>query len=217
MSGAAAPLPHRNQPVLFRGEEPSQAGAALILLHGRGATAESILGLAGELDTTGLSIVAPQAERSTWYPQSFLAPLEVNRAGIDGAVEVIDSIVDDLLRRGLARERIVLGGFSQGACLSLHYAFTRPVRYGGVVALSGGLIGPPGTVFEPTGDLDGTRVFLGCSDVDPHIPADRIRESHQAFTAAGARSEMQLYPGMPHTVNTDEIARVDALLHAARG
>ena len=206
-----------DDPSEARGTDPSQAEAALILLHGRGASAESILGLAGELQTDGLTVVAPQAEGNTWYPQSFLAPLEVNRAGVDRAVAVIDSLVDDLERKGLARERIVLGGFSQGACLALHYAFTRPARYGAVVALSGGLIGPPGTVFEPAGDFDGTPVFLGCSDVDPHIPAERVRESHEAFSAAGARSEMQLYPGMPHTVNADEIGRVDALIAEARG
>jgi predicted esterase len=186
------------------------------MLHGRGASAQSIISLADELDTTGFTVLAPQAEGNVWYPQSFLAPREVNQPGIDAAFTAIEHIIGELAAAGVDRGRTVLLGFSQGACLASDYAFNRPGRYGGVIALSGGLIGPPGTEFRPAGDLEGTPVFLGCSDVDPHIPAERVRESHEAFTRAGSAAEMQLYPGMPHTVNAEEIARANDILRAVR-
>jgi predicted esterase len=211
-----AELPHQDQPILRRGADPADASAALVMLHGRGASAQSILALVDELDTDGLAIVAPQAEGNVWYPQSFLAPREVNQTGIDGAFTLIERIIGELVGAGIARERTVLLGFSQGACLATDYAFNHAGRLGGVIALSGGLIGPPGTAFQPTGDLGGTPVFIGCSDVDPHIPAERVRETHEAFQRAGAASDMQLYPGMPHTVNTDEISRANDILRQAR-
>jgi predicted esterase len=186
------------------------------MLHGRGASAQSIIGLADVLDTTGLSILAPEAEGNVWYPQSFLAPREANQEGIDAAFAVIDGIIDELAAAGVDRAHTVLLGFSQGACLTSDYVFNHPDRFGGVIALSGGLIGPPGTEFRPVGDLEGTPVFLGCSDVDPHIPAERVRETHEAFTQAGAAAEMQLYPGLPHTVNAEEIARATEMLRAVR-
>jgi predicted esterase len=217
MSRSNSALPHHDQPILRGSADPADAAAALIMLHGRGATAESILGLAGELEVHDIAIAAPQAAGNVWYPQSFLAPREVNQAGIDGAFALIERIIGDLVGRGVPRERTVLLGFSQGACLATDYAFNHAGRLGGVIALSGGLIGPPGTRFRPTGDLGGTPVFLGCSDVDPHIPAERVRETHEAFRASGAASEMQLYPGMPHTVNADEIARANDIIRRARG
>ncbi|NBF41636.1 MAG: phospholipase [Spirochaetes bacterium] len=202
--------------VVRRGADPADAEAALVMLHGRGASAQSIIGLADELDTTGLSILAPEAEGNVWYPQSFLAPREMNQAGIDAAFAVIDGIMDELAAAGVDRARTVLLGFSQGACLASDYVFNHPGRFGGVIALSGGLIGPPGTDFRPAGDLEATPVFLGCSDVDPHIPAERVRETHEAFIHAGAAADMQLYPGMPHTVNAEEIARANDILRAVR-
>lgn len=198
------------------GADPTDAEAALVMLHGRGASAQSIIGLADELDTTGLTILAPEAGGNVWYPQSFLAPREVNQAGIDAAFAVIDHIIDELAAAGVDREHTVLLGFSQGACLASDYVFYHPGRFGGVIALSGGLIGPPGTEFRPAGDLEGTPVFLGCSDVDPHIPAERVRETHEAFTHAGAAADMQLYPGMPHTVNAEEITRANEILRRVR-
>lgn len=217
MSTSGTEMPHQNQPILRRGADPADAAAALIMLHGRGATAESILGLADELDVSALTVAAPQAEGSVWYPQSFLAPREVNQPGIDGAFALIERIIGDLVGRGIPRERTVLLGFSQGACLASDYAFNHAGRLGGVIALSGGLIGPPGTEFRPAGDLGGTPVFLGCSDVDPHIPAERVRETHEAFRNSGAASEMKLYAGMPHTVNADEIERANEIIRRARG
>jgi predicted esterase len=217
MSTSNTGLPHRDQPILRRGADPADAEAALIMLHGRGATAESILALADELEVNDVTIAAPQAAGNVWYPQRFLEPREVNEAGIEGAFALIERIIGDFVREGVPRERTVLLGFSQGACLATDYAFNHTGRLGGVVALSGGLIGPPGTEFHPTGDLDGTPVFLGCSDVDPHIPAERVRETHEALLGSGAASEMQLYPGMPHTVNADEIARANDIIRRARG
>jgi predicted esterase len=203
-------LPHQNEHVIREGAAPSEAKAALIMLHGRGASAESILALADELETEGVALLAPQAEGNVWYPQSFLGPREANQKGIDGAFSLISSLLAELEESGIQRERVMLLGFSQGACLALDYLLHHPGRYGGAFALSGGLIGPPGTPFEAAGSLGGTPVFLGCSDTDPFIPAERVIESHEALQAAGARSEMQLYPGMPHTVNADEITLINA-------
>jgi predicted esterase len=219
MTGQDNRHPHQDQPVLRRGTEPERAQGALIMIHGRGASAEDMLDLAGELDVQGLSLIAPQAEGRVWYPESFLAPREANGAHIDGAFMLLDRLIAELGEHGLARESIALVGFSQGACLAADYAFNRSGAgspLGGVIALSGGLIGPSGTEFTPGADLAGMPVFLGCSDTDPFIPAERVRESHEAFRRAGATTTMQLYPGMPHTVNADEIAHANRLIARLR-
>lgn len=213
---SAHELPHSHAQILRRGSQTGEARAGLIMLHGRGATAESILALAEELDIEETAVLAPQAEGSVWYPQSFLAPREANQPGIDGAFAVVSSLIAELEGAGVPAERICLLGFSQGACLAADYLLHYPGRYGGVLALSGGLIGPPGTAFEPAGTLSGTPVFLGCSDSDPFIPAERVAETHEALERAGAASEIQLYPGMPHTINADEVARVNRILRGTR-
>jgi predicted esterase len=203
---------HENQLVLRGGLDARDAQAALILIHGRGASAADIMSLAGSLDVSGLRLVAPQAEGRVWYPQSFLAPREHNEEGIQGAFRLIGELIDELETEGITRNRIMLLGFSQGACLSLDYVYHHPARYGAVFALSGGLIGPPDTEFPPRSELAGTPVFIGCSDVDPFIPADRVRESHAALEASGAEIETKIYPGMGHTVNSDEISRVNRII-----
>jgi len=208
---------HIGQPVLHSGEEAGNARAALIMLHGRGASAQSILGLAESLDTEGLTLRAPQAEGSVWYPQSFLAPREANQAGIDGAFTVIRSLVDELGAAGIPKERIMLLGFSQGACLATDFLYHHPEPYGAIFALSGGLIGPPGTTWEDRSGLTGTRAFVGCSDTDPFIPVERVRETHETLQRAGAESTLRLYPGMPHTVNEDELSHINEMISAVRG
>ena len=219
MTGQDDRHPHGDQPVLRRGSEPERAQAALVMIHGRGASAEDMMALADELDVEGLSLIAPQAEGRVWYPESFLAPREANEAHIEGAFKLLDRLIGELGEHGLARGNIALVGFSQGACLALDYTFNRSSTgrpLGGVIALSGGLIGPPGTDFTPGADLSGMPVFLGCSDTDPFIPAERVRESHEAFRRAGAQSTMQLYPGMPHTVNADEIEHANRIIAGVR-
>lgn len=206
--------PHSGQPVLAAGEPLETARAAAVFVHGRGASAASILGLAAEFDAPGVAFLAPQAAGSTWYPNSFLAPLEANQPWLDSALEMVGAVLGRLEAAGFASSRVLLLGFSQGACLALEYAARNARRYGGVVGLSGGLIGPDGTPRDYAGSLDGTPVFLGCSDVDPHIPEPRVRHSADVLARLGADVDMRLYPGMGHTVNQDELNRVQEMLDA---
>lgn len=204
--------PHIGDRIVGAGSPLGQAKAAMILIHGRGAPAEDILGLAGELDRPDLAYLAPQAQGYTWYPYSFMAPMEQNEPGLSSGLALIGDLLERLEQAGIPPERTILLGFSQGACLSLEYAARNARRFGGVVALSGGLIGPPGTPREYSGTLDGTPVFLGCSDRDPHIPLVRVQESTQVLERMGATVTEKIYPGMGHTVNEDEIEHVRAML-----
>lgn len=197
--------PHQNQPLLTAGAPLERAQAAMILVHGRGATAESILALAAELDQPGFAYLAPQAAGNTWYPNSFLAPIEQNEPGLSSGLAVIEEVLGDLAAAGLSPQRVMLLGFSQGACLATEYVARNARRYGGVAGLSGGLIGPPGTPRDYDGSLDGTPVFLGCSDVDFHIPKQRVQETTAVLQRMGAAVTERLYRGMGHTVNQDEI------------
>jgi predicted esterase len=189
-----------------------EAEAAVVMIHGRGASAESILTLADELGRPELAYVAPQAAGYTWYPNSFLAPIERNEPYLSSALETLEGLLAKLEAEGIPAERTVLLGFSQGACLSLEFAARHAQRFAGVVALSGGLIGPPGTPREYEGLFDGTPVFLGCSDRDPHIPEARVHESADIFRRMGAQVTERIYPGLGHTVNEDELSWVRDLL-----
>lgn len=211
------PDPHAGRPVLAAGPAPEEAPATLILLHGRGASAEDILSLSEGLGLSKLSALAPRAAGNTWYPQSFLAPLEANQPHLDSALGRLDSIVADLLARGIESGRIALLGFSQGACLACEFVARNPRRYGAVMALTGGLIGPPGTPRDYPGSLAGTPVFLGTSDPDPHVPLARVRETQEVFSRMGAGVELRRYPGMPHTINEDELGACRALLARLTG
>lgn len=204
--------PHRGQPVLSSGPPIAEARLVAILLHGRGGSAEDILGLSRELSATDVAYLAPQAAGQTWYPFSFLAPIPKNEPGISSGLRVIAGLVDDLDARGVSADRVVLMGFSQGACLTLEFAARHARRYAAVAALSGGLIGPPVTPRDYAGAFDGMPVFIGCSDVDPHIPLERVRESTEMLRAMGAAVDERIYRGMSHTVNEDELSAVDALL-----
>jgi len=206
--------PHASQAVLRAGPTPEEAGATLVLLHGRGASAESILALYEELGLDGVAAVAPQAAGSTWYPQSFLAPTELNQPCLDSALKKVDSVIGELLARGVPSERIAILGFSQGACLTSEYVARHPRRYGAVMALTGGLIGPAGTPRDYPGSLDGTPVFLGTSDPDPHVPFARVQETRDVMAQMGANVEVRRYPGMPHTVNEEEVAICRRMLEA---
>ena len=206
--------PHGGQPILRRGPAIAQARLAVVLVHGRGDSAAGILSLADEFDLPDVTWLAPQAAGNTWYPFSFLSPIERNEPGLSSALRVLGGLVDTLGSEGLARERIALMGFSQGACLAQEFAARHAARYAAIVGLSGGLIGPPGTPHQYAGGFDGTPVFLGCSDVDPHIPVERVRESAEVFTAMGARVDARIYSDMGHTVNRDEIDAVSAMLRS---
>jgi predicted esterase len=206
--------PHQGQPVKLAGLPLQNARAAVILVHGRGATAESILTLVPALDVEGFAFLAPQASGNTWYPNSFLAPIPSNEPGITSGLRAIGDVVSVVNAAGIPAERTIVLGFSQGACLSLEYTARNAKRYGGIACLSGGLIGPDGTPRDYAGSYDGTPAFLGCSDVDGHIPADRVLESGAVLERLGAKTTVKLYPGMGHLVNEDEIQHVRALMQA---
>ena len=204
--------PHGGQPVLASGAPVAKARLVAILVHGRGASAEDILSLTRELRVKDIAYLAPQAADGSWYPYTFLAPIERNEPGLSSALQVLSSLVQEAGVQGVPTSRIALMGFSQGACLSLEFAARHAQRYAAVIGLSGGLIGPPGTPRDYRGKLDGTPVFLGCSDIDPHIPLERVHETADVFKRMGATVDERIYPRMGHTVNRDELEAVNALL-----
>lgn len=210
--------PHQGQPIYTSGKPLAEAKAAMILVHGRGASALNILELAQELPHPDFIYLAPQAADSTWYPYSFLEPMARNEPGLSSGLQAIGDVVAQVEADGILAERIILAGFSQGACLASEYMARHAQRYGGLLAFSGGLIGPPGTARDYAGSLAGTPVFLGCSDVDFHIPLERVEETAVIFTKMGAAVNKQIYPGMGHTIVPDELEHarkiVQSLLRA---
>ena len=209
--------PHANQPVrtagLPLGALPTpRAQAAMLMAHGRGATAESILTLSQAWNVPGFAYLAPQAAGNSWWPNRFLDPIESNEPYLSSALAAVESALATLKRAGIPPERTLLLGFSQGACLALEFAARHARRYGGVAALSGGLVGPDGTPRDYAGSLDGTPVFLGCSDADFHIPKARVEHSADVLRRLDAVVTMRLYPNMEHTVNEDELAFVEGLM-----
>jgi len=200
--------PHQGQPVLVAGKPLEDAKAAMLLIHGRGATAESILSLADELPHPDFTYLAPQAAGSTWYPNSFLAPIASNEPYLSSALKAVSDLLDRLTEAGIPLEQTILLGFSQGACLALEFAARHAQRYRGLVGLSGGLIGPEGTPRDYPGSLGGTPVFLGCSDVDFHIPKERVLDSAEVLGRLGGQVTTKLYPNLGHTVNQDELDSV---------
>ena len=204
--------PHRGQPIVRRGPEPPAARLSAILVHGRNASASDILTIADDLGLADVAFLAPEASGHTWYPYSFLKPLVDNEPRLTSALGVLDSIVGALQRRGVASDRIAILGFSQGACLTLEYAARHARRYAAIAGFSGGLIGPDGTPRSYAGSMDGTPVFLGCSDVDPHIPLARVHETAGIFRQLNASVDERIYPGMGHLVGADEIDAARSLL-----
>lgn len=205
---------HQGQPVLTAGEPLEQARAAMLMLHGRGATAEDILSLAGEFQLSGFTYLAPQAAARTWYPNRFTAPIEQNEPWLSSALQVVGDLYSHVLEVGIRPERIMLLGFSQGACLALEFAARNARRYGGIVGLSGGLIGPDDRQPKYMGSMDGTPVFLGCSDVDFHIPRERVDQAAEVMRALNGQVVERLYPNMDHTVNQDEIDFVRGMMQS---
>lgn len=203
---------HQDQPLLTDGAALADADVALILLHGRGAAARGMLRLTDEIDRPGVAYLAPQAAQRSWYPESFMAPVEQNEPALSSALRVVGDTIAHATDAGVPADRVVLLGFSQGACLATEYAYRHPQRYGGIVGLSGGLVGPDGTEFDAHGTLDGTPVFLGCSDQDPYIPLNRVRETAEVFRHLEADVTERIYEGMGHTTNEDEMEYLRSLL-----
>jgi phospholipase/carboxylesterase len=204
--------PHRNQPVLQRGKPLNAAKGAVVLLHGRGASADDILGLAQDFDLPELANLAPEAAEHTWYPYSFLLPIEQNQPWLDSALKLVGETVQRAIAAGIERQNVAIVGFSQGACLATEFVVRNATRYGGLVAFTGGLIGPPGAKFVYSGDLAGTPCFLGAGDRDPHVPWKRVEESAAVLSDLGAAVTLRRYPGLPHTINQDEIDHAKIIL-----
>lgn len=206
--------PHGAEAVLEAGVPLDRARLAVIMAHGRGASADDMIALAGALRVGGVAYLAPQAAGYAWYPHPFMTDIARNEPGLSSALRRIEGLIARAGEAGLGPDRVVLMGFSQGACLALEFAARHARRYAGIAGLSGGLIGPPGTPRDYAGSFDGTPVFVGCSDVDPHIPLERVRESAEVFRGMGAAVDERIYEGMAHTVNLDEISAVRAMLEA---
>ena len=206
--------PHAQARIVTAGRPATEAGSALVLIHGRGASAEDIMALARTLDAPESALVAPQAQQGTWYPYSFLAPLERNEPHLSSALMLVAAIVGILEENGIPKARQLLLGFSQGGCLALEFVGRNARRYGGVAGMSAGLIGPPGRQWDFGGSLEGTPVFIGCSDRDPHIPQERVEESGRELARIGGALDVRIYPGLGHTVNRDELDRLQQMVEA---
>ena len=210
--------PHAAGEIYRAGVALEEAAGVVILLHGRGASARDILSLAGALGGgLKLAFLAPQAAGSTWYPNSFLAERESNEPWLSSALAKVESVVEMAVAAGITRERIVVGGFSQGACLSTEFIATHPARYAGLVAWTGGLVGPLGSDVSHSGDLAGTPAFQGSGDPDPHVPWSRVEESARVLTAMGANVTSRRYLGKPHSVSAEEIELARELVQGAFG
>jgi len=205
--------PHQGQQLATAGTDLEDAEAALVCTHGRGATARGMLQLAADVIQEGVAVLAPQAARQTWYPSSFLAPVEQNEPGRRSGLQAISDAINEAADAGIPTERVMLIGFSQGACLASEYLARNPRRYGGLAALSGGLIGET-LDDEYPGDLEGTPVFLGCSDTDPHIPKERVHETAAVLESMNADVTKRLYEGMGHGIAEDELAVVSEMVTA---
>jgi len=214
--------PHGNGEVLHFGAPLLKASLAVVLLHGRGGSAEDILGLGHAIGEPEVAYLAPQAKGHTWYPQSFLAPRQANEPFLSSALAKVDRVVRSIEAAGVLRNRIVIGGFSQGACLSTEFVKSFPTRYGGLIALTGGLIGPPGSIVSDRqahaiGELGGMPALFLSGDPDPHVPWSRVEESASLLRDMGAEVTTRRFPGRPHTVTPEEIDLARALVKRALG
>jgi predicted esterase len=207
---------HQGQPVLQFGAALEEAQLVVILLHGRGATAESMISIAEALQLDGVSFLAPQAALNRWYPNTAFGPLEANEPDLSSALGTVDKLVKQVRERGLSDQQIAFGGFSQGACLASEFVARNASRYAGLFAFSGALIGPPGMPRDYPGSFDGMPVFIGGSDVDPWVAHHLLKEAANVFEKMGASVDFRTYPGMGHTVNQDEIEAVNIMLDTAK-
>ncbi len=203
--------PHGDEPLVHEGE-PLGKAPVLIMIHGRGAGPQNILDLVPRLGREGWTYLAPTAANHTWYPYSFMAAQAQNEPGLSSALDMLARLLERVMKAGVPPSKVVLLGFSQGACLTSEFAARHARRYGGVIVFSGGLIGAPGSVDVHPGSFKGTPVFFGCSDVDAHVPRFRVDESAAIFTKMGAATTCRIYPGMGHLISDDEIACAQEIL-----
>lgn len=200
---------HKN--ILYRGKRLKEADKALILIHGRGGTAESMLPLSVQLNLEGFAILLPQAERNTWYPFSFLMPVEKNEPWLSSALSLIADIEHDVMQAGIPPEHLYIAGFSQGACLSLEFAARNAKKFGGVIAFTGGLIGDRIEESNYMGGFEQSPVFIGTSDPDPHVPVSRASESEKILKNMQAMTHLHVYRNMGHVISEEEIDTVNRL------
>lgn len=204
---------HNIKNTVWAGQPRAQAKRVLIMTHGRGASAQSILSLAAELEVEDFALAAPQATGNTWYPYSFLAPEIQNEPGLSSALQVLGQLVEDIKREGFGSQQIYLLGFSQGACLTAEFVARNAQQLGGVFILSGGVIGDSIKPERYLGDFGRTPIFLGCSDVDSHVPLHRVQDSTQLFKKLGANVTEKIYPNAPHSIFQDEINHINQILN----
>lgn len=204
--------PHANARIIRAGSNLQEARSVLILLHGRGASANHMLSLFTELALPEVHAVAAEANGNSWYPHTFLAEIEDNQPYLDSALLLVKNIITDLKNSGISDSRIFLLGFSQGACLASEFVARNTSRYAGLIALTGGLIGKDLETEKYKGDLAGTPVFIGTSNPDPHVPLQRVKESASVFKKLGAKVDLRIYPGMPHSINEEEIIAVRKII-----
>lgn len=209
--------PHRNRPLVIAGAPLEEADGAVLLLHGRGATAEGILPLGEEIAPSGFALLAPQAAGGTWYPLSFLAPLEENEPWLSSALALLRGVLGRIEGAGIPAHRVVVAGFSQGACLATELVARNPRCYCALLAFTGGLLGPPGSELAHQGDLDGTPVFLGAGDPDPHVPWNRVEETAAVLTRMGGRVTLRRYPGLGHTIGREELEEARLVVREVSG
>ncbi len=203
---------HQKQPMLEIGDLTQNTNQVVILLHGRGATAESMVSLAEAFEVDGTRFYIPQAASNRWYPQTAFGPLEVNEPDLTSALDLVGDLIHKAQQEGFHDTQIFLGGFSQGACLAAEYLVRNPARIGGLFILSGALIGPPDQPRHPVGDLQGTPVFIGGSDVDPWVKEPLFHEAARVYTELGAQVDLEIYPGLGHTIIVDEIKKIRGVL-----
>lgn len=204
--------PHQKSKILEHGSSLSRAKAAMIMIHGRGATAKGMLPLADQFAQPDFYYAAPQAQNHTWYPYSFLEPIEKNQPGLSSGLQLIYDLLDSISQEGIPTVKIILLGFSQGACLVTEFAARHSQKLGGVVAFSGGLIGPKVSLENYSGSMDQTPVFIGCSDNDPYVPNERLDITSQVFEKLNANVNKQIYKGLGHTINEEEIKEVRGMM-----
>lgn len=191
--------------VISSGKPLAETGKALVLVHGRGASAQSILGLANYLPVQDYTLFAPQAATNSWYPYSFMAPEVQNQPALDSALEQLDALVKSILDQGVKTENLYLGGFSQGACLTSEYAARHAKKYGGLLLFTGGLIGEQLVATRYKGDFAGTPVLITTGDPDAHVPVSRVEETVAVMEKLGAVVTKKIYPGRPHTILQEEL------------
>ena len=208
---------YETAPVLERGFPLGHAKMAVILLHGRGGSAQDILGLGESLELDDLTFLAPQATGNSWYPNSFMAPVASNEPWLSSALALVNSLITRCVEGGLTTSNLAIIGFSQGACLATEYVVRHPAHYGALIAFTGGLIGPPDAELHHDGSLAGTKTLLSSGDPDPHVPWSRVEESARELTAMGASVDLMRWPRRPHTILHEEIVAARTLLREAWG